>query len=107
MCPGVDPGGWTSWSRRSGTAGIAKSHVLRMAKVLDAEVEAFRTRTLDYRPYTDLWLDALTQRERQGKQWPRGRWRRISHRSSPRRHPRRRHLYLAQGLSHQIVAAAH
>jgi putative transposase len=35
-----------------GIAGISKSQVSRMAKVLDVEVEAFRTRPLDAGPYT-------------------------------------------------------
>jgi transposase-like protein len=37
-----------------------------MAKVLDVEVEAFRTRPLDAGPYPYLWLDALTQKVREG-----------------------------------------
>ena len=49
-----------------GIAGISKSQVSRMAKVLDAEVEAFRTRPLDAGPYTYVWMDALTQKVREG-----------------------------------------
>ncbi|WP_424536448.1 IS256 family transposase [Sphaerisporangium viridialbum] len=49
-----------------GIAGISKSQVSQMAKTLDAQVEAFRTRTLDAGPYTFLWLDALTQKVREG-----------------------------------------
>jgi transposase-like protein len=49
-----------------GLEGISKSQVSRMAKVLDAEVEAFRTRPLDVGPYVYLWLDALTMKVREG-----------------------------------------
>ncbi|GLW99407.1 hypothetical protein Misp02_34940 [Microtetraspora sp. NBRC 16547] len=37
-----------------------------MAKVLDEQVEAFRTRALDGGPYAFVWLDALTQKVREG-----------------------------------------
>jgi transposase-like protein len=49
-----------------GIAGISRSQVSRMAKVLDVEVEAFRTRPLDAGPYTYVWMDALTQKVREG-----------------------------------------
>jgi len=49
-----------------GITGISKSQVSAMAKVLDAQVEAFRTRALDGGPYTFVWLDALTQKVREG-----------------------------------------
>ncbi|MBB5626861.1 transposase-like protein [Sphaerisporangium krabiense] len=49
-----------------GITGISKSQVSQMAKTLDTQVEAFRTRTLDAGPYTFLWLDALTQKVREG-----------------------------------------
>ncbi|WP_182878202.1 IS256 family transposase [Microbispora sp. H10670] len=49
-----------------GIAGISKSQVSAMAKVLDEQVEAFRTRALDGGPYTFVWLDALTQKVREG-----------------------------------------
>ena len=39
---------------------------LRLAKTLDATVEAFRSRPLDAGPYTYIWLDALTQKVREG-----------------------------------------
>jgi len=45
---------------------ISKSRVSEMAKELDEQVEAFRTRPLDRGPYTYLWLDALTQKVREG-----------------------------------------
>lgn len=49
-----------------GIEGISKSQVSRMAKVLDAEVEAFRTRPLDAGPYAYVWMDALTMKVREG-----------------------------------------
>ncbi|MER6515142.1 IS256 family transposase [Nonomuraea sp. NPDC001636] len=49
-----------------GIKHISKSQVSQMAKTLDEQVEAFRTRTLDAGPYTFVWLDALTQKVREG-----------------------------------------
>jgi putative transposase len=49
-----------------GIKGISKSQVSQMAKVLDAQVEAFRTRGLEAGPYAFVWLDALTQKVREG-----------------------------------------
>jgi putative transposase len=49
-----------------GIEGISKSQVSRLAKDLDAVVEAFRSRPLDAGPYTYVWLDALTQKVREG-----------------------------------------
>ena len=49
-----------------GIEGISKSQVSRLARELDAVVEAFRNRPLDAGPYTYLWLDALTQKVREG-----------------------------------------
>ena len=49
-----------------GIEGISKSQVSTMAKELDVLVEAFRSRPLDAGPYTYLWLDALTQKVREG-----------------------------------------
>jgi putative transposase len=49
-----------------GIDGISKSQVSQMAKSLDVQVEAFRSRPLDAGPYTYLWLDALTQKVREG-----------------------------------------
>ena len=49
-----------------GIERISKSRVSEMAKELDEQVEAFRTRPLDRGPYTYLWLDALTQKVREG-----------------------------------------
>jgi putative transposase len=49
-----------------GIAGISKSQVSRTARVLDVEVEVFRSRPLDAGPYTYVWMDALTQQVREG-----------------------------------------
>ncbi|GLW13206.1 hypothetical protein Misp01_83340 [Microtetraspora sp. NBRC 13810] len=49
-----------------GITRISKSQVSQMAKMLDEQVEAFRTRALDGGPYTFVWLDALTQKVREG-----------------------------------------
>lgn len=52
--------------RTLGIERISKSRVSQMAKELDSAVEAFRTRPLDGGPYTYVWLDALTQKVREG-----------------------------------------
>jgi len=49
-----------------GMAGISKSQVSVMAKSLDGMVDEFRNRPLDGGPYTYIWVDALTQRCRDG-----------------------------------------
>jgi len=49
-----------------GIERISKSRVSKMAKELDEQVEAFRTRPLDGGPYTYVWMDALTQKVREG-----------------------------------------
>ncbi len=49
-----------------GIAGISKSEVSRLAGELDAKVAEFRTRPLDAGPYRYLWIDALTQKVREG-----------------------------------------
>ena len=49
-----------------GIEGISKSQVSAMAKELDSLVEAFRSRPLEAGPYTYLWLDAMTQKVREG-----------------------------------------
>ncbi|MFC5951291.1 IS256 family transposase [Pseudonocardia lutea] len=49
-----------------GITGLSKSQVSEMAKSLDIQVEAFRSRPLDEGPYTFVWLDALTQKVREG-----------------------------------------
>jgi putative transposase len=45
---------------------LSKSRVAEMAKELDALVATFRTRPLDTGPYAYLWIDAQTQRCRDG-----------------------------------------
>jgi transposase-like protein len=52
--------------RAMGIDGISKSEVSRMAAELDAKVTEFRERPLDAGPYRYLWIDALTQRVREG-----------------------------------------
>lgn len=49
-----------------GIDGISKSEVSRMAAELDVKVREFRERPLDGGPYRYLWIDALTQRVREG-----------------------------------------
>ncbi len=49
-----------------GVTRLSKSQVSEMAKSLDEQVAAFRTRPLDAGPYTFVWVDALTQRVREG-----------------------------------------
>lgn len=48
-----------------GIERLSKPQVSRMAKELDKEVEAFRTRPLDAGPYTYVWLDAMVQKVRE------------------------------------------
>jgi putative transposase len=48
-----------------GITGLSKSQVSEMAKDLDTQVEAFRTRPLDAGPYTFLAADALTMKVRE------------------------------------------
>ncbi len=49
-----------------GCDGISKSQVSRICSALDEQVQAFRERPLDEGPYPYVWLDALTQRVREG-----------------------------------------
>ncbi|MEV0668599.1 IS256 family transposase [Actinomadura luteofluorescens] len=49
-----------------GIKGISKSQVSEMSKVLDAQVQAFRNRPLESGPYAFMWVDALTQKVREG-----------------------------------------
>jgi putative transposase len=49
-----------------GCSGISKSQVSRICGALDEQVQAFRERPLDAGPYPYVWLDALTQRVREG-----------------------------------------
>ena len=48
-----------------GIEGISSSQVSRMAKSLDTEVEAFRSRPLDGECYPYVWLDAISIRVRE------------------------------------------
>ena len=52
--------------RAMGVEGISRSQVSRMAAELDAKVAEFRDRPLDAGPYRYLWIDALTQKVREG-----------------------------------------
>ncbi|WP_396994731.1 IS256 family transposase [Nonomuraea phyllanthi] len=49
-----------------GITSLSKSQVSSMAAELDAMVEQFRSRPLDAGPYTFVWIDALTQKVREG-----------------------------------------
>ncbi len=49
-----------------GIATVSKSQVSELAKSLDDTVTAFRNRPLDGGPYPYVWLDALTQKCREG-----------------------------------------
>jgi putative transposase len=49
-----------------GATGLSKSQVSLMAAELDEMAEGFRSRPLDAGPYTFMWIDALTQKVREG-----------------------------------------
>jgi putative transposase len=49
-----------------GVVGLSKSQVSAMAAELDEMVSSFRNRPLDAGPYTFCWIDALTQKVREG-----------------------------------------
>ena len=49
-----------------GIEGISRSEVSRITAELDSTVADFRDRPLDAGPYRYLWIDALTQRVREG-----------------------------------------
>ena len=49
-----------------GVVGLSKSQVSAMAAELDEVVDSFRNRPLDRGPYTFVWIDALTQKVREG-----------------------------------------
>jgi putative transposase len=49
-----------------GVTGLSKSQASAMAAELDELVEGFRNRPLDGGPYTFVWIDALTQKVREG-----------------------------------------
>jgi transposase-like protein len=52
--------------KQLGIDGISKSQVSKLAKELDAIVEAFRSRPLDGAPYAYVWFDAHTEKVREG-----------------------------------------
>jgi putative transposase len=61
------------WTRRVeklaeslGVTKLSKSQVSLMAAELDDMVTSFRSRPLDAGPYTFVWIDALTQKVREG-----------------------------------------
>ena len=49
-----------------GIEGMSKSEVSRLAAELDQKVTEFKERPLDQGPYRYVWIDALTQRVREG-----------------------------------------
>jgi len=49
-----------------GVVGLSKSQVSAMAGELDELAASFRSRPLDAGPYTFVWIDALTQKVREG-----------------------------------------
>jgi putative transposase len=49
-----------------GITSLSKSQVSALAAELDEIVESFRNRRLDAGPYTFTWIDALTQKVREG-----------------------------------------
>ena len=49
-----------------GVTRLSKSQVSLMAAELDDMVTGFRSRPLDAGPYTFVWIDALTQKVREG-----------------------------------------
>ena len=49
-----------------GVTKLSKSQVSVMARELDEVVADFRSRPLDQGPYTFVWIDALTQKVREG-----------------------------------------
>jgi putative transposase len=49
-----------------GVTSLSKSQVSLMAAELDEMAEGFRSRPLDAGPYTFMWIDALTQKVREG-----------------------------------------
>lgn len=53
--------------RAMGAQGMSKSEVSRMAKSLDEDVEAFRSRPLGDRAFPYLWLDAIYVKVRENK----------------------------------------
>ena len=53
-------------AKAMGIEGISSSEVSRVAGELDGRVTEFRDRRLDSGPYRYVWIDALTQKVREG-----------------------------------------
>ena len=88
MCTAPPPARSTTWSRPwASTAGISKSEVSRICAELDAEVAAFRSRSLAHTAFPYLFLDATYLKARVDGRVvsPRGGDR---HRGDRRRRPR-------------------
>jgi putative transposase len=62
----VDPRRVDDIARQMGIEAISKSQVSRICADLDEVVAAWRARPLDAGPYTFVWIDALTQKVREG-----------------------------------------
>ena len=65
-CSGVSTRRVEKLAESLGVTQLSKSQVSEMAKHLDDQVDAFRNRPLDAGPYTFVWVDALTQKVREG-----------------------------------------
>ena len=64
--PGVSTRRVEKLAASLGVTGLSKSQVSAMAAELDELVDSFRNRPLDRGPYTFVWIDALTQKVREG-----------------------------------------
>ena len=64
--PGVSTRRVEKLAASPGVVGLSKSQVRAMAAELDELVDSFRNRPLDAGPYTFCWIDALTQKVREG-----------------------------------------
>jgi putative transposase len=64
--PGVSARRVEKLAASLGATGLSKSQVSAMAAEPDEVVEGFRSRPLDRGPYTFVWIDALTQKVREG-----------------------------------------
>src|SRR5687768_2112076 len=66
ICSGVSTRRMEKLVEQLGITRLSKSQVSEMAKDLDGQVEAFRTRPLDAGPYTFVAADALVLKVREG-----------------------------------------
>src|SRR5512135_1660721 len=92
-----------------GITRLSKSQVSEMAKSLDAQVAAFRSRPLDVGPYPFVWLDALTgegARGRADRARPRPRRDRRQRRRLPRGARTRRRRERGRGGVARVPALA-